>query len=134
MCRNQLGRRNLTDEQKTYLTGKQYEAEKMAAGGDRRSEEFSKDQIGLLKFDNTAQKVAHDLGIGETTVKRSENFARGLDAAEEASPGIREAILSGEVKAPKSIIAMIHNIPEDQRPGGCNQSNAYGRNETDKNR
>ena len=29
ICRNQLGRRNLTDEQKTYLIGKQYEAQKM---------------------------------------------------------------------------------------------------------
>ena len=28
ICRNQLGRRNLTDEQKTYLIGKQYEAQK----------------------------------------------------------------------------------------------------------
>ena len=28
ICRNQLGRRNLTDEQKKFLTGKRYEAEK----------------------------------------------------------------------------------------------------------
>ena len=31
ICRNQLGRRNLSPEQKRYLLGKQYEAEKKAA-------------------------------------------------------------------------------------------------------
>ena len=34
ICKNQLGRRNLTPEQKKYLIGKQYEAEKMKLGGD----------------------------------------------------------------------------------------------------
>ena len=37
ICKNQLGRRNLTPEQKYYLMGKQYEAEKAAHGGDRKS-------------------------------------------------------------------------------------------------
>ena len=31
ICKNQLGRRNLSPEQKRYLLGKQYEAEKKAA-------------------------------------------------------------------------------------------------------
>ncbi|MCG4604713.1 hypothetical protein L0N24_14565, partial [Faecalibacterium prausnitzii] len=31
ICRNQFGRRNLSPEQKRYLLGKQYEAEKKAA-------------------------------------------------------------------------------------------------------
>lgn len=38
ICRNQLGRRNLTPEQKKYLIGKQYEAEKQSMGGNRKSE------------------------------------------------------------------------------------------------
>ena len=38
ICKNQLGRRNLTPEQKKYLIGKQYEAEKLGRGGDRKSE------------------------------------------------------------------------------------------------
>lgn len=37
ICKNQLGRRNLTPEQKKYLIGKQYEAEKCVNGGDRKS-------------------------------------------------------------------------------------------------
>lgn len=107
MCRNQLGRRNLTDEQKTYLIGKQYEAQKMTAGGDRKSEEFSSAQNGHLKEvgGRMADKIARDIGVGKETVKRSEHFAKGLDAADEVSPGIKEAVLSGEVKAPKSMIA-----------------------------
>jgi len=35
ICKNQLGRRNLTSEQKKYLIGKQYEAEKATHGGER---------------------------------------------------------------------------------------------------
>ena len=32
ICKNQLGRRNLTPEQKKFLIGKQYDAEKRAEG------------------------------------------------------------------------------------------------------
>ena len=35
ICKNQLGRRNLTPEQRKYLIGKQYEAEKVGRGGER---------------------------------------------------------------------------------------------------
>ena len=34
ICRNQLGRRNLTPEQKRYLVGKQYKAEKASHGAE----------------------------------------------------------------------------------------------------
>ena len=37
ICRNQLGRRNLTDEQKKFLTGKRYEAEKKSEVISRQS-------------------------------------------------------------------------------------------------
>ena len=39
ICKNQLGRRNLTPQQKKYLIGKQYESEKASHGGDRKSAE-----------------------------------------------------------------------------------------------
>ena len=138
MRRNQLGRRNLTDEQRTYLIGKQYEAQKMAQGavngfrGNQHTEVSN--QIGHLPKGKAKDIIAREHGIGSTSVQRAEQFSKGLDAAESASPGIKEAILSGEVMAPKSVIARIRHTPEDQRPGECNQSNAYDRNETDKNR
>lgn len=112
MCKNQLGRRNLTDEQRTYLIGKQYEAQKMTSGGDRKSSA----QSGHLIGGRTKDIIAKEHGIGSASVQRAEQFSKGLDAAESASPGIKDAILSGGVKAPKSVIARIRDIPEDQRP------------------
>ena len=48
ICKNQLGRRNLTPEQKKYLIGKQYEAEKCANG-----------VIGKVRRQNQWAKTAH---------------------------------------------------------------------------
>lgn len=69
----------------------------MTAGGDRKSEEFSKDQNGpLKKFENTAQKVAADIGVGEQTVKRAAKFSKGVDAAEKSRAAHeRRSYLSG---------------------------------------
>lgn len=64
-----------------------------------------------------ARKVVADThGIKETDVRRAVEFGRGLDVAEKVSPGIKDAVLSGEVKAPKSLIADIRNVPEKVRP------------------
>lgn len=120
MCRNQLGRRNITDEQKTALIGEAYKAQKMTQGSTQeRSSEgrfLRKDQNGPFgRYENTAQRIADDFKVGEQTVKRAEHFVDGLDEAEKIAPGIKEAILSGEVKAPKSMVAEIRNIPEEKR-------------------
>ncbi len=127
MCRNQLGRRNITDEQKTALIGEAYKAQKMTqgaqAGNDNvrkqshQNEDFVSEPEGKTKF-----IVAKQFGVGGSTVERAEHFVDGLDAAEKVSPGTREAVLSGEVKAPKNIISEIRNMPEEHRPSGniCN--------------
>ena len=116
MCRNQLGRRNITDEQKAALIGEAYKAQKMTQGGDRRSESFSKDHNGpLKKYDNKAQKIADDFSVGEQTVKRAERFLDGLNEADKVSPGIREAVLTGAVKAPKNIISEIRNAQDEKK-------------------
>lgn len=123
MCRNQLGRRNLTEEQKSYLRGKQYEAEKISitneAGVNQYSEVAGQNvrqpKSRREQRDGTAGRIGKENGVDGKTIRRDAYFASGLDAAEEASPGIREVILSGEIKVPKSTIAAIRNIPEEQR-------------------
>ena len=53
ICKNQLGRRNLTPEQKYYLMGKQYEAEKAAHGGDRKSSDAKSSSLNANLIDST---------------------------------------------------------------------------------
>lgn len=64
ICKNQLGRRNLTPEQKKYLIGKQYEAEKMKLGGDHGN---SRSSNGT--FSPNPQNG--DLGNSRTTCKKN---------------------------------------------------------------
>lgn len=119
MCRNQLGRRNITNEQKTALIGEAYKAQKMTQGTNNQyvQAKREKDQNGLFqkKYENTAQEIADEFSVGEQTVKRAEHFVDSLNEAEKISPGIKEAVLSGAVKAPKSIISEIRNAPEEKK-------------------
>lgn len=118
MCRNQVGRRNITPEQRTVLIGEAYKAMKLSRGGDRKSENFSKDQNGPLKNPKmkTSQKIAKSFNVGEQTVKRAERFLDGLNAAEDVIPGFKEAVLSGDIKVSKTQVAAIKNAPKDERP------------------
>lgn len=119
MCRNQLGRRNLTEEQRSYLRGKQYEAEKMSQGGDRKSDEFSSGQNVRLNHreikDGTAGRIGREYGVDGRTIRRDADFSKSVDEAENVSPGFKESVLSGAVKVPKSVISEIRNVPEENR-------------------
>lgn len=122
MCRNQLGRRNLTDVQRTLLIGEAYRAQKMthgAADGFRGNqyEKVVKPQNGVLPKDtSTAKVVAKEFGVGSSTVDRANCFLEGLDAAESVSSGFKDAVRSGAIKTPQSVVREIRNIPEAQLP------------------
>lgn len=118
ICKNQLGRRNLTPEQKKYLIGKQYEAEKCVNGGDRKS---SAAKSGghfdhLIKHEKTRGRIARETNTTDSFVRRAEHFAKGVDAAEEAVPGTRQKVLSGEVRPTAAEIASVARAPPEERP------------------
>lgn len=117
-----MGRRNLTDEQKTYLIGKEYEAQKQTQGatdgfrGNQHKKVVSGQNDALPESgQKTRDVVARVHGIGSKSVERAEHFAKGLDAADEISLGFRESILTGTVKAPKVDIAAIAKMDEPER-------------------
>ena len=86
MYKNQLGRRNLTDEQKTFLLGKLYEARKHTTAGNQTSlrnadgtfQSDQNDRIGQRH--ETAEEIAEEQNVGTATVKRAEQYAHGIDA------------------------------------------------------
>lgn len=119
MCDNQLGRRNLTPNNKKYLIGKKYDAEKMAHGGDHKSEEQkSTDKKYPLKNNSSHYsriKIAEETGTSEGYVQKAHEFAKGVDAADDVVPGIKKEILSGKIKRPAKEIAEIAKAPVEER-------------------
>ena len=118
ICKNQLGRRNLTPEQRRYLVGKQYEAEKLAHGGSRKMEGDQPSCHGdnLVSQPKTCERIAQENGVNWRSVIRSEKFAQNVDAAEAAVPGTREKILSGKVKPTAAELAAVSSAAPEDRP------------------
>lgn len=118
ICKNQLGRRNLTPEQRKYLIGKQYEAEKQSNGGDRKSS--MKKSVGqndqLIERRHTRRRIADENNVNESFVRRAESFANGVDAAEAVEPGIKQSILSGTLKVTSQDVSAIAKATPEERP------------------
>ena len=118
ICKNQLGRRNLTLQQFKYLMGQQYGAEKASHGGDRKSDQqkSSGQNDHLIEKEKTRQRIANENHVSESFVRRSEYFAQGVDAAEEVEPGIKQEILTGSIKPTEKAVAAIAKAPPEERP------------------
>lgn len=118
--KNQLGRRNLKPEERDYLSGKMYEARKLAQGGDRRSEEFSTGQNVHLKSrretkDGTAGQIGKELGMDGRTVRRNAKFAEGVDALKEADSAAAEKVLHGESGKSKTAVASFPKMSTEEK-------------------
>ena len=121
ICKNQLGRRNLTPQQFKYLIGQQYDAEKLAErfrGNQYTSVERSGcgQNVHNQNPERTAEKIARENNLNEKYVRRAGHFAQGVDAAEEAVPGIKQEILTGSIKPTEKAVAAIAKAPLEERP------------------
>ena len=122
ICKNQLGRRNLTPEQKLFLIGKQYEAEKSSHGEARKE---SHDENGRFhrssQTDNsgeaikTCERIAEENGVSKATVLRASKYMKGVEIAESLIPGMREKILNKQVKVSKSDMHRLARANYDAR-------------------
>ena len=118
MYRNQLGRRNLTDEQRTMLIGKMYEARKKSIGdhADRGSDgKYLSHQNGDIGGKRTKDAIAKELGIGSSTVERAGKFAEGVDAIREESPEAADKILQGKSGLTKAQVSEIPKMEPEKR-------------------
>lgn len=118
---HQLGRRNLTAEERAYLLGKRYNAAKESYGGSRvktlaetydEPDQKAKAQNGPLK--STAEKIAQEANCSKNTVKRSGKFAAAVDKVGEVSPEAKQAILSGKHKLKQSDIEKLVDAEPEQ--------------------
>ena len=119
ICKNQIGRRNLSDAQLTILMGRRLEAEKKSHGGDRRSaERISTPQNEALKKDShsTATMIAEEMGVSRATVERSGEYVKALDIAKEHDPNIERDILAGAITPSKKDVIQISKVPKEEVP------------------
>ena len=123
ICKNQLGRRNLTPQQFKYLVGQRYEAEKQSKGIEFQENQYtSQDRSGLgqndpdQKLHGTRSRIAKETQTSDSYVRRAAHFAKGVDAAEETEPGIKQEILSGSIKPTEKAVAAIAKAPPEERP------------------
>lgn len=120
MYRKQLGRRNLTDEQKTYMIGKMYEARKKSVGGQVGNSNASKNDVPNLdtSFSKThgriGEIIAKEVGVGHGTVLRAADFAKGFDALKEENPEAAEMVLNGSSGATKADVGKLKSATKDE--------------------
>ena len=121
ICRNQLGRRNLSPEQKRYLLGKQYEAEKKAAKIFRGNQyTLAKKRSGSHDDTHhsgkkTCERIAEENGVSRASVLRARHYTKGIDIADTLSPGIKKKVFSGEVKFTNDEMSKLVQSSPDKR-------------------
>ena len=108
IVRNQLGRRNLTPQQSSYLRGKWYAQDKKTVGK----------PAGIILDQNdpisTAERIAKETGVSAPTIKRDAEYAAAVDKiAEIAGDDARRAILSSEVRMTKKDVKYAADLAAD---------------------
>jgi len=98
IIRHQLGRRNLTPDQASYLRGLEYQQTKQRHGGARVSSPQNED----LK---TADRLARKHGVAKVTIERDAAFAQAVDHLNDTIlPGIRDKVFAGDGPAKAVIV------------------------------
>ena len=118
VCKKQLGRRNLTDEERTVLIGKMYQARKKSNGG-QGGNRYTVLQVGqndppVDKPRSTAEAIAKEVGVAEPTVKRAERFAKGMDKLQAVSPEAAKKVLKGNSGVAKKEIMAAREMDNEQ--------------------
>ena len=92
MDANQLGRRNLTPDQRSIMRGRRYNRTKKAAhdGGKGKTR-----VVDTLSATNTAESLAAEHHVSEKTIRRDGKRAEALDKLAETQPEQAQAVRDG---------------------------------------
>jgi phage N-6-adenine-methyltransferase len=95
---NQIGRRNITPDQRRYLIGKLYLEEKK----ERTDTLIQNAPIGNnFPTGSTAERIGEQFGVSDRTVKNNADYAEAVDTiADTYGHDVKDDILSGKTKMP----------------------------------
>ncbi len=109
--RNQLGRRNLSDEGRKILLGRLYNRSKKAEHDGGKGKRRSGGQTEHHS-EKTAERVAREHGVSAATVRRA-----GKLQAAAAELGIEQEIVAGEIKATEAeVVKAAATLPDNPTP------------------
>jgi hypothetical protein len=97
---NQLNRRNISPEQRTYLIGKRYKEEKKEPIRPKFDNKVA--TVTNLQATNghTEQKIAEQSNVSPKTVRNAEKFADAVDKVSEEKDGLQRGARSSYYYVP----------------------------------
>ena len=105
MIDNQLGRRNLTPEQMSYLRGLKYRNERQSAG--RPTQDgiaAAPDEQDTKVAQRTQDRLAKEFNVSPRTIHRDREYSEGID---KLAPQLRQDVLKGKQKLPKELVRAV---------------------------
>ena len=128
ICANQLGRRNLTEESRKYLIGKQYESEKIIS---RKQSIYrdSREDSSRLPYETfipepgtrvvetrkkTAARIAEENQISHGTVEKYSLYSRAIEEIKSKEPQMAAKILSGRYKVSHNSVLTLSKRSVDE--------------------
>ncbi len=95
---NQLGRRNLLEEQRDTILGRLYKRKKGPVGRPPVPSSGNVDKMSTFPSSTIAKEIAKRTGFNERTIRRSADFVNAVDKIKEISPKAAEQIMNGKIK------------------------------------
>lgn len=117
ICKNQLGRRNISEETRRYLIGRQYESEKsmLRIHNPLGNNQYTKNEPETIQEvqsrHTTAHKIARENHISHTTVQKYAYFTKAINEIAKKEPALAEKILSGKYKISHENIIELSHLP-----------------------
>ncbi len=109
---NQLGRRNVSEEQKSYLRGKRYKHEKKKAPNESGRNQHSEVSGQNGHQPKTDERLAEEYGVGSRTIRRDAQFSEAVDKiGENVSREVKNEILTGRSELTKQDVLEIGAMP-----------------------
>lgn len=118
ICTNQLGRRNLADEARHFLIGKQYEAEKVISMN-RNPQGVNQHSVGENRQERathrrTAQRIGEENHISGGSVEKYATYAKAVDEIQHKNPEMAASILAGKYKISHNNVLELAKLPEEK--------------------
>lgn len=130
ICRNQIGRRNLSPDTLSYVIGLMYNLEKKKRGaetggrGNQHTKLVNGKNCQLPRNTYTSEKIAKIAGVSEKSVRNAGQFASAVDTLSENEPSVKAAILSGKSGLTRKSVVEIAAMDDEKKKAAVDKIKA----------